>query len=307
MRDRGEGVDVAIESTVERLCRTSIANSIDPHAAIDWPDSLDKEQWFTSPELVTLYGTAAWDAMGDAQRKRLSFYEAINFYSLNIHGERMLIEGLSRRLYRRGNEAISPYLHHFLDEENKHMYYFGSFCSRYAGKVYPEKKLVMNGADSSSPSDGIDTPSRRAEEDFLFFAKVVVFEEIVDVQNREMAKDERLVPLSREINRLHHFEETRHLSFGRKLTQELWERSSPEWSPETIARIREYLGDYIVATWKEYYNPEAYRDAGLENSFALRRAAWDSEHRRKQRQRITTPCLRFLRSAGILDDKEIDL
>jgi hypothetical protein len=227
--------------------------------------------------------------MDDAQRKLLSFYEAVNFYSLNIHGERMLIEGLSRRLYRRGNEAISPYLHHFLDEENKHMYYFGSFCSRYAGKVYPEKKLVM------------DREQVPGEDDFLFFARVVVFEEIVDVHNREMAKDARLVPLAREINRLHHFEETRHLSFGRKVTQELWETWRPRWSDDDAARVRGYLADYVGATWKEYYNPEMYRDAGLDGGFALRRKAWDSEHRTAHRARVTAPCMRFFRAAGILE------
>ncbi len=284
-----------MQSTVDRLCRTSVDNVIDPHAALAWPESMDREQWFTSPELISLYGTAVWEAMNEAQRKRLSFFEAVNFYSLNIHGERMLIEGLSKRLYRRGNEVISPYLHHFLDEENKHMFYFGSFCSRYAGKIYPEKKLAVDSGDAAPPEPGV--------EDFLFFAKVVVFEEIVDVHNREMAKDARLVPLAREINRLHHFEETRHLSFGRKLTQELWERWSPEWSADRVTGVRDYLAAYVNATWKEYYNPDVYKDAGLDGAFALRRTAWDSEHRKAQRARITAPCLRFFRNAGILSQE----
>ena len=46
---------------------------------------------------------------------------------------------------------LSPYLHHFLDEENKHMIYFGRFCTDYANKIYPDKKLVFprehDGAD----------------------------------------------------------------------------------------------------------------------------------------------------------------
>jgi hypothetical protein len=286
-----------MQSTVERLCKTSVENVIDPHAALEWPEEMSREQWFTSPELMTLYGSDAWQAMDEAQRMRLSFFEAINFYSLNIHGERMLIEGLSKRLYRRGNEVISPYLHHFLDEENKHMFYFGSFCSRYAGKIYPEKKLVM-ASETPAPA-----PPESGVEDFLFFAKVVVFEEIVDVHNREMAKDARLHPLAREINRLHHFEETRHLSFGRKLTQELWERWSPEWDADKVASVRDYLAAYVTATWKEYYNPEMYKDAGLDGAFALRRTAWESEHRKAERKRITAPCLRFFRNAKILEQE----
>lgn len=285
-------MSASIQATVDRLCRTSVANAIDPHASFEWPAEMAKEQWFTSPELCTLYGTEAWDAADDATRKRLSFYEAVNFYSLNIHGERMLIEGLSHRLYRRGNEVISPYLHHFLDEENKHMYYFGTFCSRYAGKIYPEKKLV------------IEREHAEGEEDFLFFARVVVFEEIVDVHNREMAKDERLVPVAREINRLHHFEETRHLSFGRELVTQLWQSLAAQWPAEVTARVRDYLAAYIVATWKEYYNPDVYKDAGLDGAFALRRRAWDSDHRKAQRARITAPVIRFFRKAGVFTDEQ---
>src|SRR6266705_194388 len=63
--------------------------------------------------------------------------------NLNIHGEKALVEGLARKLYEREKREISPYLHHFLDEENKHMVYFGEFCTRYAGKIYPDKKLIF--------------------------------------------------------------------------------------------------------------------------------------------------------------------
>lgn len=279
----------AIDATVARLCKTSVDNAINPFEALDWPEALDKAQWFTSPEFITLYGTEIWDDMPESQRKLLSFYEAINFYSLNIHGERMLVEGLSKRLYRKGNEVISRYLHHFLDEENKHMYYFGRFCTQYHGRIYPEKKLVM----TREYADG--------EEDFLFFARVVVFEEIVDVHNREMGKDERLHPLSREINRIHHFEETRHLSFGRKYSEELYSRYAADWGPAKCAAIREYLADYIVATWKEYYNPEMYKDAGLDKAFALRRLAQDSDHRKAHRKRITAPVQRFFMKVGIFE------
>ena len=112
--------------------------------------------------------------------KRLSFCETVNFFSLNIHGEKRLIEGLARRLYRRGMEDLTAYLHHFLDEENKHMVYFGGFCTEYAGKVYPDRKVAFPREYAAG------------EEDFLFFAQVLIFEEIVDVYNVHLATDERL-------------------------------------------------------------------------------------------------------------------
>ena len=98
-----------------------------------------------SPDLISLHGTRHWDALDEQGRRVLSFFELVNFFSINIHGERMLIEGLAKRLYRKHAETVTPYLHHFLDEENKHMFYFGRFCNQYAGKVYAEGLLRTGG------------------------------------------------------------------------------------------------------------------------------------------------------------------
>ncbi len=281
----------ALEATVERLCRVSVENFIDPFSRLEWPDRIDEDAWYTSPELISLHGTPAYEELSLPQRKRLGFFEAVNFFSLNIHGERMLIEGLARRLYRRGQETISPYLHHFLDEENKHMTYFGRFCTRYAGKVYPEKKLPF--PQEFAPG----------EEDFLFFAKVLVFEEIVDVYNRRMARDERVAPIAREIHGLHHFEEARHLVFGRELVAELFERHREQWSDGVLRGVRRTLAAYLSATWKEYYNPEVYRDSGLASPFELRRAALASPGGEAHRAEVSQGCLRFLLQNGILEEK----
>ena len=86
----------------------------------------------------------AFAALDDAQRKRLSFYELAGFFSLILQGERPLLEGMSHRLYTLEKRLpVLEYLHHFLDEENKHMVMFGEFCHRYIGKVYPEKKIAL--------------------------------------------------------------------------------------------------------------------------------------------------------------------
>ena len=165
-----------------------------------------------------------------------------------------------------------------------------SFCTRYAGKVYPEKKL---------PFPREFAPG---EEDFLFFAKVLVFEEIVDVYNRRMARDERIAPIAREIHWLHHFEEARHLVFGRELVAELFARHRAQWPDEVLRGVRPRSRPTWRATWKEYYNPDAYRDAGLEGAFELRRAALASPSARAHRIEVSQGCLRFLLEGGILEE-----
>lgn len=281
-----------LKKTADRLSEISRRDYSNPYAALrDWPERLGGDEWFTSPELTSLYGTEEYGRLSESDKKRLSFFEAVNFFSLNIHGEKSLIEGLARRLYRKDDDAISAYLHHFLDEENKHMVYFGAFCERYAGKIYPDKKLAF-------PRDYAD-----GEEDFLFFAKVLVFEEIVDVYNVRMSTDERLHPVARQINAMHHRDEARHLVFGRQLVKELYELHAPCWPAEVLGAVRGYLRDYIVATWKEYYNVDVYRDMGLVDPRGLHQRAFASAAQTQHRRAVSTGCLRYLRESGIFEEE----
>jgi len=271
-----------------RLCRISEEHFIDPFSRLEWPESLERDQWFMSPELLSLHGTRHFDALDEGQRQNLSFFELINFFSINIHGERMLIEGLARRLYRKNTETVSPYLHHFLDEENKHMFYFGRFCNQYAGKIYDEKKLSVE----REYADG--------EEEFLFFARVMLFEEMVDVYNRRMAKDQQLVAIAREINWLHHFEEARHLVFGRRIVEELYENHAGSWHGQIRERVGDELLHFLDATWKEFFNPEVYKDAGLPDAYGLRRDLLADECVEERRKTLSERCARTLYKVGLL-------
>ncbi len=277
-----------LADTIRRLSASSRRAYQNPYEAITWPDRLDRDQWFTSPELISLYGTPAWHDLSERARRGLSFWEAVNFYSLNIHGERALMEGLAHRLYQPGMESVAEYLHHFLDEENKHSVWFGTFCTRYAGKVYADRKVAF-------PREYAD-----GEEDLLFFAKVSIFEEIVDRYNVTMARDERLVPVARQINANHHAEESRHLAFGRRMVAELWRQWSERWPAEVVDRVRAHLAAYVTATWREYYNPDVYRDAGFADPWATANEAWDDPTSEAHRQEITRRSLRPLVAAGIL-------
>ena len=92
----------ALTDTVRKLSAASRRAYQNPYEAIEWPDHVDRSQWFTSPELVSLFGTPWWDELDEPTRRKLSFWEAVNFFSLNIHGEKILMEGLARRLYQPG-------------------------------------------------------------------------------------------------------------------------------------------------------------------------------------------------------------
>ncbi|MEO7836323.1 MAG: diiron oxygenase [Acidimicrobiales bacterium] len=279
-----------LAATVERLTLASRRAYQNPYETVSWPDSLDRAHWFTSPELISIFGTSLWSDSSEEEQRVLSFWEAVNFYSLNIHGEKALIEGLANRLYKPGLEEVSAYLHHFLDEENKHSIWFATFCLRYGGKIYPDRKVVF-------PREYAD-----GEEDFLFFAKVAIFEEIVDRYNVVMGRDDRLVAVARQINSNHHAEETRHLVFGRRIIEHLWHRYSSAWSPATVANVRAYLTGYLESTWREYYNPAVYRDAGFADPYATARQAWEHPATADHRRELSRTCLRVFHDAGVLDE-----
>lgn len=283
-----------VAETSERLSRLSRRNYQNPYTAIDWPQAVDPErEWFSTPEYLSLYGTPAWERLPEPARRRLAFHEAAGFYSLNIHGEKSLMQGLAARLYRRDLAEVAGYLHHFLDEENKHSIYFGGFCTRYA-RVYPTRQISFGQA---RPSD---------VEDFLFFAKTLIFEEIVDHYNKVQARDRRLHPLARFINDNHHREEARHLVFGRRLVTALWDGCAPGWSAAAREDIRAELAQFFVATWREYYSPDVYADAGLDDPYGLAESAWSAAAQRAHRRAVSAGCTGFLSSAGILPEEPVD-
>jgi hypothetical protein len=286
-----EGSMTAMATTVEKLCNASVNDYANPYEVLHWEPVLDKHQWFTSPELMSVYNTETWENLTQDQRQLLSFFEAVNFYSLNINGEKPLVEGIAHRMYRNDTMEISPYLHHFLDEENKHMTYFGGFCSRYAGKIYADKKILF------------PKQFEPGEEDFLFFAKVMIFEEFVDVLNLRMSLDGRLNPIARQINQLHHHDEARHLVFGRKFVAELWDKYSSKWSKPTREGIQKTLKEYLAATWKEYYNPQVYKDAGIANPFDVAEQAYNSAIQRAHRREVSARCIKYLLTHGMIDDE----
>jgi hypothetical protein len=277
------------QKLAEKLSDASLRLHYSALEAVPMPATLDKVSWFTAPELMTLFGQPEWEILSEDHKKLLSFYEAVNFYSLNINGEKALIEGLAKRLYDEGRPSEhSRYIHHFLDEENKHMTFFGTFCMKYAGKVYQDRKFHFE----REYLDG--------EEEFLFFLKVFIFEEIADYFNVKMSNDERLVETARKINYYHHVDESRHLAFGRAYLKEVWDQFSGSWGAEYRAALSDYIGQYIHSTWREYYNPDVYVDAGIENPYDVSERVYQSETAKAFRRTVSENLVSYLKKSGII-------
>jgi hypothetical protein len=277
-----------------RLTGASRRKAWDVHSTFDWPATLQAGMWCMPPELISIHGTPTYEALSEEAKKRLSLFEIGNFFSLVLQGERPLVQGLVHRLYLRGSgREITDYLHHFVDEENKHMVMFGEFCHRYVGKVYPEKKIALARAYSEG------------EEEVAFFCKVMVVEELGDYYNVMIDRDERVEPLVRKVNRIHHIDEARHLAFGRVHLAELCERHLPRWSAETLAGFRAWLAEYLRASWGDYYSPAMYRDAGLADAYEVRQLALTHPACAAHRGRASDKLVKYFLKTGLLAEEPV--
>lgn len=249
----------SIDSVAERLSTVSVHTHTNPYRRFEWFATLDHGRPVMSDGLLSLAGHPLLPTLSDEQRWQLGLSEMVHFFSLNIAGERELLTGLSRRLQLGSSPMVSEYLHHFLDEENAHMLVFAQFCQRYVGKIYPSRNMSL-------PRTFLP-----GEEEFLFFAQALVFEEIAAWFNRKLAGDAALCPLVREINEYHAVEEARHVLFGRAMLENLYAKSAAAWGDEGRRRIGAYLHAYVQATLRSYVDPIVYADAGLPgDAFALR-------------------------------------
>ncbi|MEV7279334.1 diiron oxygenase [Streptomyces sp. NPDC093111] len=276
---------------LDRLSDKATADYYNPFTTFDWPSSLPADELWMSPELLSVHGTELMDELSPAQLRDLSRWESVNFYSLNVHGIRELLIEVTRRIHTPGFELPSEFFHHFVGEENDHMWFFATFCLRYAGKIYPDKSVRLP-----------EAPRDPAVENFLVFARILVFEQIVDHYNVHLAADARLHPTIRHINRLHHQDESRHIAFGRRLVRLLWNRLLRDGLDEAAREdLRDYLTRYLAVSTGSFYNPAAYRDAGVPGGFALRERLLDHPGRRAADARVLQKTTGFLRRIGVFD------
>lgn len=244
---------------LNHLSELSVEQYYNPYKTFVWPERLPRDSYWMSPDLISLVGTPRWEELDQQQRWRLSQCEAVNFFSFNVHGIKGLLAHALSVIHTTEFEDISEYLHHFIGEENEHMWFFAQFCNRYGGKIYALPQLNFQGFEEPD----IDH--------FVAFAKMLLAEQIGDYYNLFMKDDASLHPLVRQINRIHHEDESRHISMGRKIVKVLHEELVGKYSPKRLQEVEDYLRRYMMFLLESFYNPRAYRDAGLAEPYELRR------------------------------------
>lgn len=284
--------NVDIVERVASLTRKSVRDYYNPYTHFDWPEALPEDQPWMPVDLLTLYGTPFYETLTPDQIVALTKWESINFYGLIMHGIREVLDQVVERIHTPDFAHVSDYLHHFIGEENGHMWFFAKFCTRYGGKVYAARALNLDA----------DLPS--AIKNFLVFARIGIFEEIVDYYNVRIGQELSLFPIIRSINMTHHRDESRHVAFGREIVRDLYKAVCAQHE-DGAKRVETYVRQYLSHCIDLFYQAPVYRDAGLPEPFKLRNLARHSPERAPYHRKTLARTVNFLVSEGILQDGEI--
>jgi len=279
-----------LRAFLQRLCEMATENYYNPYRTFSWSETLPDDTLWMTADLLSVCGTSAASQIEPSTLQRLSKWESINFYSLNVHGIRELLIEVVKRVQMPGFEDFSEFFHHFIGEENEHMWFFAEFCNRYGGKIYPSVGLKTA------------TSGDMSIEHFLVFARILLFEEIVDFYNQRMAGDNTLHEMIRQVNRIHHQDESRHIAFGRRVVSLLYHKIGDEMRAAKKRELEAYLKSYITFSLRSLYSPSVYSDAGIPNPHQFRNEILNSASRRKYEWDAVKKIVSFFVNSGIFQD-----
>ncbi|MFJ3086252.1 AurF N-oxygenase family protein [Streptomyces drozdowiczii] len=284
---RPEDQDRAAEQDVaRRLLDSSAKLSYDPATEVDWDTPLDTDHHGASPEWSTLYATAYWGELTEAQRKALTRQEAASVASTGIWFEMILQQMVLRDMYAK--DPTDPRFQWALTEvadECRHSIMFARGAAKLGAPAYRPRRPVLE--------------LGRAFKTLAFgeaaYAAILVAEEVLDVMQRDWMRDERVAPFVRTINNIHVVEESRHMKFARDETRKRLRGAGP---------VRRHLNALVVAIASYYIvtsmvNRDVYANAGLDAARA-RAEAKTNEHHKSLMRSSCSGLMEFLASARLL-------
>ncbi|MCA0145100.1 diiron oxygenase [Blastococcus sp. LR1] len=273
-------------SIAERLLASSEQLSYDPISEVDWETPLDPADHGASPEWSTLYGTAYWEEMSEAQRAELTRQECASVASTGIWFEMILQQLMLRDMYTRDRTSAEfQWALTEIADECRHSIMFARGVAKLNAPNYLPSRLVLE----------LGRLCKTFMSGEASYAAILVAEEVLDVMQRDWMRDERVAPFIRTINNIHVVEESRHMKFAR---DEVIERMAG------TSTLRRHATALIVAA-NAYFiltsmvNDKVYEVAGLDVERAKREAAGNEHHK----SLIRSSCrglMEFLHTAGLL-------
>lgn len=264
---------IPYQDMARKLINGSDKKKYDPFNRVDYQESLSGDRWQFPENLLSLYNTPIYSELSDEQKWRLSLLEAINFFSVNIHGEQALVAAMEPRLYRDkrvGEDPVSSqYMQRFIHEENSHTYMLAEYCLRYHGSVFPDRSFAVEHPKLSPEVD-----------DLLYYGRIYILESYLGFINNQAFNDPDLDSSARQVHEHHYMDEVRHKAWDRAMIEENFRRAESKNLSSELEAAKTLLNGYQEYIYQSSCNPAVYRSLGLENCLELRTEVIESEERK---------------------------
>lgn len=195
-----------------KLIKMSHNDPMDFANALPWEIGVQPMALPKIAEHSWLYGTACYESLSESQRRELLWLEVARDVSLFIHLEQILPLLYMNYVYRHPHEltpAMSEYLMIFSKEEIVHTMVF---------KRYMEMAKLPIFWDHTVPHEALTGLSKLSPAGGVIYTLIV--EWVAELGAMYSTQNEEIDPLTREMFRRHHVDESRHLAFGRWVAED---------------------------------------------------------------------------------------
>jgi hypothetical protein len=269
-----------------RLLGSAAKTSYDPVVDIDWAAPIPAGLYGLSPEWSTLCGTPMWESLTEDQRVTLTIHEYCSISGVGIWFECLLMQLVLRDIY--GEDPAQPHVQWALTEiadECRHSVMFARTAEKFGAPSYqPSPSILRLGKALAAKGGG---PSA--------YAAILVAEEILDIFQRDLMKDERVQPLTRATSQIHVVEEARHMRFAREEVA----RRTPELSDWQLRKHRTVVASVAAIVAENLVQPQVYASVGLDPTEAHAAARANTDYGDKLRT-ASAGLVAFLRELGLV-------
>jgi len=264
----------AYQVMARKLINGSEKKKYDPFNRVNYQETLSGDRWQFPEEFLSLYNSPIYGDLSDEQKWRLSLLEAVNFFSVNIHGEQALVSAMEPRLYRdkrAGEDPISSqYMQRFIHEENSHTYMLAEYCLRYNGSVFPDRSYAVENPHFSPEVD-----------DILYWGRIYTLESYLGFINQTAFNDPELDTTAHQVHKYHFIDEVRHKAWDKVMIEENLRRAKLKNLSSELQAVKKLLATYQEYIYQSSCNPAVYRALGLENGLQLRTEAIACKQRKE--------------------------
>jgi hypothetical protein len=224
--------------------------------------------------------------MTEEQRVTLTIHEYCSISGVGIWFECLLMQLVLRDVY--GDDPAQPHVQWALTEiadECRHSVMFARTAQAFGAPSYqPPARVLALGRTFAARTDG---PAA--------YAAILVAEEVLDIVQRDLMRDERVQPLTRATSQVHVVEEARHMRFAREEIA----RRTPELSRWQLRKHRTIVAAVASTIAENLVQPGVYAAAGLDVAEATA-AARANEHHADKLRTASAGLVAFLREVGLV-------